>query len=176
MRADNFKRFREGEAAVLVTTDVAARGLDNLDVAHVVQFDFPKNAADYLHRCGRTARAGKSGTVYSLVTKHDTELVRAIRGAHSAGEDIVQAAERAVPSPGVLRVRRQRRDAQVAFPGCEGVGKGGADGERSATSKPDAAAESTAGRRGQLKAKLKSPAGKRGTESAQRGRGRSFRP
>ncbi|EOD41633.1 helicase [Emiliania huxleyi CCMP1516] len=76
-RADNFERFVAGgaspldaeRASVLVTTDLAARGLDNLQVEHVVQFDFPKSAADYLHRCGRTARAGSRGASHSLVTK-----------------------------------------------------------------------------------------------------------
>eukprot|EP00966_Prymnesium_polylepis_P213891 4953556-Prymnesium_polylepis.1 len=87
-RADNFEAFCKGDAHILVTTDLAARGLDNLDVRHVVQFDFPKSAADYVHRCGRTARAGKRGTVHSLVTKHDTELVRAIREANKKGEDV----------------------------------------------------------------------------------------
>ena len=76
-RAANYKAFLRSEAHILVTTDLAARGLDQLDVSHVVQFDFAKSAADYVHRCGRTARAGKRGTVTSLVTKSDTELVRA---------------------------------------------------------------------------------------------------
>ena len=53
--------FNEGRLAVLVCTDLASRGMDFPDVTAVVQFDFPVNSADYLHRAGRTARAGKSG-------------------------------------------------------------------------------------------------------------------
>jgi len=90
-RADNFRSFVSGNASVLVTTDIAARGLDNLDVSHVVQFDFPRSGAEYLHRCGRTARAGRRGTSHALVTKHDTELVRALRAAHANGEDMLEA-------------------------------------------------------------------------------------
>uniref|UniRef100_A0A7S0ITF9 ATP-dependent RNA helicase n=1 Tax=Calcidiscus leptoporus TaxID=127549 RepID=A0A7S0ITF9_9EUKA len=118
-RADNFARFRSGEAAVLVTTDIAARGLDRLLVDHVVQFDFAKNAPDYLHRCGRTARAGKRGTVYSLVTKHDVELVRAIQQATAAGEDVLDAAERAAPRPSLEL--RPRKGPKAAFPDCNGL-------------------------------------------------------
>jgi superfamily II DNA/RNA helicase len=90
-RSANFSRFVDGAAHVLVTTDLAARGLDELQVGHVIQFDFAKSAADYLHRCGRTARAGRRGTVTSLVTKSDRELVRAIQKAHKDGSDLVTA-------------------------------------------------------------------------------------
>ena len=79
---------------MLVTTDLAARGLDELDVQHVVQFDFAKSAADYVHRCGRTARAGKRGEVTSLVTKSDSTLVQAVREAQRKGGDIVAAGDK----------------------------------------------------------------------------------
>ena len=55
------REFNEGKLKVLVCTDLASRGLDFPDVTAVVQFDFPVNSADYLHRAGRTARAGKAG-------------------------------------------------------------------------------------------------------------------
>ena len=106
-RADEFEKFVAGDAHVLVATDLAARGLDRLGVAHVVQFDFAKSAEEYLHRAGRTARAGASGTIHSLVTKGDQPLVHAIQKAYRAGEDNVSAgeawlAERAAPK---LKVR-----------------------------------------------------------------------
>lgn len=55
------KKFKTGETCVLVASDLGCRGLDMQDVTAVIQFDFPGNVADFLHRAGRTARAGKSG-------------------------------------------------------------------------------------------------------------------
>ncbi|WP_111748015.1 DEAD/DEAH box helicase [Salinisphaera orenii] len=60
------ENFKSGELQLLVATDVAARGLHIPDVSHVVNFDLPQNAEDYVHRIGRTARAGNSGTALSL--------------------------------------------------------------------------------------------------------------
>ena len=104
---------------MLVTTDLAARGLDNLDVAHVVQFDFAKSATDYVHRCGRTARAGRSGTVTSFVTKSDMGLVNALKTAQRQGGDMVVA--------GDAHQRRARTVSALAaapaasFPECRGL-------------------------------------------------------
>ena len=64
-RGENFDDFVAQRKHVLVATDLAARGLDTLDVKHVVQFDFPRSAAEYLHRAGRTARNGARGTPVS---------------------------------------------------------------------------------------------------------------
>ncbi|MEE4640078.1 MAG: DEAD/DEAH box helicase [Wenzhouxiangella sp.] len=60
------KRFREGDIDVLVATDVAARGLHIPDVSHVINYDLPQDAADYVHRIGRTARLGASGDAISF--------------------------------------------------------------------------------------------------------------
>ena len=60
---------------VLVATDVAARGLDILDITHVFNFDMPRTADTYLHRIGRTGRAGRKGTAISLVEAHDHLLL-----------------------------------------------------------------------------------------------------
>ena len=65
------KRFRSGDLALLVATDVAARGLDIQGVDHVVNFDIPQNAEDYVHRVGRTARMGESGWAITLVEPED---------------------------------------------------------------------------------------------------------
>jgi superfamily II DNA/RNA helicase len=59
--------LRGGKMQVLVATDVAARGIDVPDISHVVNFDLPKQAEDYVHRIGRTGRAGRSGVAISLV-------------------------------------------------------------------------------------------------------------
>jgi superfamily II DNA/RNA helicase len=67
--------FKKGEVDLLVCTDVAARGLDIKDVPAVFNFDVPFNAEDYVHRIGRTGRAGASGLAVSFVSGKDTRLV-----------------------------------------------------------------------------------------------------
>ncbi len=67
--------FKAGSVDVMVATDVAARGLDIVDLPAVFNFDVPFNAEDYVHRIGRTGRAGASGLAVTLVTRDDTRLV-----------------------------------------------------------------------------------------------------
>jgi superfamily II DNA/RNA helicase len=67
--------FKAGEVELLVATDVAARGLDITDLPAVFNFDVPFHAEDYVHRIGRTARAGASGLAVTLVTRDDTRMV-----------------------------------------------------------------------------------------------------
>ncbi|TKB53019.1 ATP-dependent RNA helicase SrmB [Ferrimonas aestuarii] len=64
-------RFKDGEIAVLIATDVAARGLDIHGITHVINYDLPRHADTYVHRIGRTARAGAKGTAISIVEAHD---------------------------------------------------------------------------------------------------------
>lgn len=71
-------KVRSGKLKVLVATDVAARGLDIEDVTHVINYDIPENPEDYVHRIGRTARAGKTGKAISFVSKEERHLVKAI--------------------------------------------------------------------------------------------------
>ncbi|QJR81719.1 ATP-dependent RNA helicase SrmB [Alteromonas pelagimontana] len=68
-------RFKAGEVPVLVATDVAARGIDVPNVTHVINFDMPRKADIYVHRIGRTGRAGAKGTAISLVEAHDFEVI-----------------------------------------------------------------------------------------------------
>ena len=70
--------FRKGEAKLLIASDVAARGLDIPDVSHVFNFDVPHHPDDYVHRIGRTGRAGKLGTAITIVAPMDTKSVAAI--------------------------------------------------------------------------------------------------
>ncbi|AEH34006.1 ATP-dependent RNA helicase SrmB [Vibrio anguillarum] len=74
-RNNAITRFREGAVNVLLATDVAARGIDLPDVSHVINFDMPRSADVYLHRIGRTARAGKKGNAISLVEAHDQVMM-----------------------------------------------------------------------------------------------------
>ncbi len=69
------EQFSEGNVRVLVATDVAARGLDITDLAYVVNFHLPFLAEDYVHRIGRTGRAGKTGTAISLVSPKDEKFL-----------------------------------------------------------------------------------------------------
>ena len=71
-------RFRSGRVSILLATDVASRGLDIPEVDLVVNFDLPKLASDYVHRVGRTARAGGEGWSLSFVSQYDIELLKSI--------------------------------------------------------------------------------------------------
>ncbi|KAF2275819.1 ATP-dependent RNA helicase-like protein dbp8 [Westerdykella ornata] len=77
-RTANLARFRAQAARILVATDVAARGLDIPEVALVINYDLPRDPDDYIHRVGRTARAGRGGTSITIVCQRDVELVHAI--------------------------------------------------------------------------------------------------
>lgn len=70
--------FASGKYQVLVTTDLASRGLDLLQVSHVINFDLPKHAEEYVHRIGRTGRAGAKGTAISLVGPKDVPALQRI--------------------------------------------------------------------------------------------------
>lgn len=70
--------FKKGELSCLVATDVAARGIDVTDLAMVVNYDLPNEAENYVHRIGRTARAGKSGKAYTLCSEQDVYNLPAI--------------------------------------------------------------------------------------------------
>ncbi|ETS33449.1 ATP-dependent RNA helicase SrmB [Photorhabdus temperata] len=74
-RTEAVKRLNDGSVNVLVATDVASRGLDIDDISHVFNFDLPRTADVYLHRIGRTARAGRKGTAITLVEAHDNALL-----------------------------------------------------------------------------------------------------
>ena len=72
------ERFRDGKLALLLATDVAARGLDISGLACVIHFDLPRDSKQYLHRSGRTGRMGAGGTVISIVTKKDESKLQEI--------------------------------------------------------------------------------------------------
>lgn len=72
-RDNVMRKFRDGSIEVLVATDVAARGLDVSGVTHVVNFDLPQDPESYVHRIGRTGRAGKEGTAWTFVTPREID-------------------------------------------------------------------------------------------------------
>lgn len=77
-RTKTLAEFKEGKVLLLVCSDVAARGLDVDNVSHVFNYDVPFNAEDYVHRIGRTGRAGKEGRAWMLATPDDQKFVDAI--------------------------------------------------------------------------------------------------
>ena len=77
-RMETLAGFREGKIELLIASDVAARGLDIPDVSHVFNFDVPIHSEDYVHRIGRTGRAGREGTAYMLVGPNDDKYYAAI--------------------------------------------------------------------------------------------------
>jgi ATP-dependent RNA helicase RhlE len=78
-RTRALEEFKSGEIRVLVATDVAARGLDIEDLPHVVNFELPWNPQDYVHRIGRTGRAGATGVAISLVCIDEADLLRGVQ-------------------------------------------------------------------------------------------------
>ncbi|KAL0874396.1 hypothetical protein Bca101_024101 [Brassica carinata] len=84
-RDDVLNQFRSGRTPVLVATDVAARGLDVKDIRVVVNYDFPNGVEDYVHRIGRTGRAGATGLAYTFFgdqdAKHASDLIKILEGA-----------------------------------------------------------------------------------------------
>ncbi|MCQ6275178.1 DEAD/DEAH box helicase [Bacillus sp. V3B] len=101
-RQKALKDFREGKTALLIATDVAARGLDIQGISHVVHYDFPKDLNQYVHRSGRTGRFGAAGTVISLVTereerelkKYAREMDVSVEIKRFHGENIVEGQSR----------------------------------------------------------------------------------
>jgi len=77
-RTKTINAFREGKVRILVATDVAARGIDVRSVSHVINFDLPNNAEDYVHRIGRTGRAEAKGVAISFVSNKDRPLIKEI--------------------------------------------------------------------------------------------------
>lgn len=77
-RVSALENFREGSHRILIATDIAARGIDVPGIEHVVNYDLPGTTEEYVHRAGRTARAGRSGLVSSIGTQLDTLMIRDI--------------------------------------------------------------------------------------------------
>ena len=119
-RIAEFDRFKKDEITVLVASDVAARGLDVKGVSHVINFDVPWQPDDYIHRIGRTGRAGMKGIAITLATREDAEAVAGIEKlvGHKiprVGAD--KPAEVAEPEPSLAekkpgRPRRAERPAR----------------------------------------------------------------
>ena len=97
-------RFRNARVTLLVSTDVGARGLDIAEVSHVVNFDMPFDVTDYVHRIGRTGRAGRPGLALTLVTPSERQRLRAIE--MFTKQPLVRTT---LPSPAAVEAQRDAR-------------------------------------------------------------------
>nr|GEY36444.1 DEAD-box ATP-dependent RNA helicase 14-like [Tanacetum cinerariifolium] len=117
-------QFRSGRSPVLVATDVAARGLDIKDIRVVINYDFPTGVEDYVHRIGRTGRAGATGEAYTFFgdqdAKHASDLVKLLEGANQR----VPAEIRDMASRGGGGNKFKRWGSNSSFGGRDG-GRGG---------------------------------------------------
>lgn len=130
-------KMRQGKVRLLVATDVAARGIDVAGISHVINYDLPNNAEDYVHRIGRTGRAGASGTAISFVSQREIDSLRRIeyyikqklppqampgleprfelRAANRTGRPGAPSAKRPYPSGGFVKrsanAKTQRQDS-----------------------------------------------------------------
>ena len=142
--------FRRGEVHILVATDVAGRGIDISGITHVINYDIPMEADDYVHRIGRTARAGGTGHAITFVTPKDLRRMKEIReltgmdlpfetagvgAGGSSGHELWEQEAAAPPGP---RGRRRRRRGGDRARG--GGASGAAGGSRGSGSRGDEAA------------------------------------
>ena len=124
------KGFRDKKFRILVATDVAARGLDVPHIAHVINHDLPQCPEDYIHRIGRTARAGAAGSAINFITNKEDKLWRAIQRFMKTGE---QDGSSGYPvrqsdnfgSGDVRSGRDENRSRGFKFGGGRGRGNGG---------------------------------------------------
>ncbi|WP_421620971.1 DEAD/DEAH box helicase [Alkalilimnicola ehrlichii] len=124
-RESLLKRFQDGELRFLVATDVAARGLHIADVSHVINYDLPQDPEDYVHRIGRTARAGASGDAISFACE---EYVFSLPDIESFIEQRIPAE---MPSPEMMVEPKPPKRIQRSRPGGKGGrGRPGGAGNR----------------------------------------------
>ncbi|XP_056858879.1 DEAD-box ATP-dependent RNA helicase 46 isoform X2 [Raphanus sativus] len=131
-RDDVLNQFRSGRTPVLVATDVAARGLDVKDIRVVVNYDFPNGVEDYVHRIGRTGRAGATGLAYTFFgdqdAKHATDLIKILEGASQKVPQEVR--ELATRGGGMNKFRRWGTPSSGGGGGYGDSGYGGRGGGR----------------------------------------------
>ncbi len=143
-REQVMRRFREAKTQILVATDVAARGIDVEGVTHVFNFDIPHDVESYIHRIGRTGRAGETGVAVTFVTPRDYEYLRLIEaGIKSTLERLNAGGGKGAGAGRTVRIAREPRPEGVSRrefardrakrsgePGQESLGKAGGRGAR----------------------------------------------
>ncbi|MCR5560159.1 DEAD/DEAH box helicase [Schwartzia sp. (in: firmicutes)] len=108
------KKFRSAELQILVTTDIAARGLDIEGVTHVVNYDIPRSTEDYIHRIGRTGRAGREGEAITFVNARQYDKLRAIEAGirkHIVKQRSTRSREKAKAREQIAaKIRKERQE------------------------------------------------------------------
>jgi superfamily II DNA/RNA helicase len=122
-RNKTIMNMRRGRIRLLVATDVAARGLDVSGITHVINYDLPKNAEDYVHRIGRTGRAGATGIAISFASGKEVDSLRTIE--RYIGQSIPQAI-----IPGLEPARPLRRSGNGSLPSSGRRWQGSSAGRR----------------------------------------------
>ncbi|GGJ88029.1 DEAD/DEAH box helicase [Deinococcus aquiradiocola] len=138
-RTEALDGFKSGKYKVLVATDIAARGIDVPALGHVINFDVPVSAEDYVHRAGRTARAGLSGTAITLFARDEEDGLRsierftgkAIERAKLDGFDYTAKPQEGleIPLRDRLAAHRAQRNGQGGGRGAQGGNGGGRGGQ-----------------------------------------------
>jgi superfamily II DNA/RNA helicase len=160
-RTQTLDDFRNGKLALLVASDVAARGLDIPAVSHIFNFDVPTHAEDYVHRIGRTGRAGRTGTAITILTPIDRKYIAAIEkltGQSIAALEVEADDERAASRYGRRGAPSEAAPARDAAPAVEAA----PSSEPARPETPDAAADEGGERRGRRRR------GRRGGERGER--------
>jgi ATP-dependent RNA helicase RhlE len=117
--------FRSGKARILVATDIAARGIDVPSISHVINYELPHEPESYVHRIGRTARAGAGGTAFSFCDQSERPLLRAIEGLTKSPVAVVgHRLDRAEPAPTEHR-QGGRRQGHSSAPSAPKQHRGG---------------------------------------------------
>jgi len=179
VRFATLEKFKNNELQLLVCSDVAARGIDIGGLSHVFNFDLPFHAEDYVHRIGRTGRAGREGHAYSIATADDAKLLDAIEKLTGSaiprisveGVDPVSEEEmtEARESKGRGRGRSRGKPEERS-----GRGDRGGRGQRDAVPRRDA--EARPARDEAPRSRDEAPRSGRGEEAPRRGRRREEEP
>ena len=146
--------FRNNEMTLLVASDVAARGLDIPDVSHIFNFDVPHHAEDYVHRIGRTGRAGRGGAAIMLASSADKKSIAAIEKL--IGKEIPWAGEAPREEPAAAGGEPRRENGPRRVGGRRRRGRSGRSGSRPAVHAethpaPQAETQSAASRQAELR-------------------------
>lgn len=112
LRLSALHRFKSGQVPILLATDVASRGLDIPTVDLVINYDIPSYARDYVHRVGRTARAGRGGLAISFVTENDLDLIHEVEAELGKQLDKFECKENEVLSE-ITKVYKAKRVAKM---------------------------------------------------------------